>query len=393
MKMLLMALAVLFIMATVLPFLRSDAWWIRIFDFPRAQIAVAGILITAAYVVFWDTTRVVEDVVLGLLVICVGYQAVMMFPYTRFAPKQVVAADASPAAAGGSGADTGHTAAEAGNDADAGHAAEAPNDAATRHAPAGSAARLSLLIANVLMTNREADAFLELVEEYDPDVVLTVETDDWWADRLSVLDDEYRYVVKEPLPNTYGMILQSRLELIDPQVRHILDDSIPSIHAGVRLPNGVDIMLHCLHPRPPYPKEDTDTEERDAELLIVGREVKEHGQRAIVAGDMNDVAWSRTTSLFQKVSGLLDPRVGRGMYNSFNAKNVLLRWPLDHIFHSEHFKLVDLQRLPAWGSDHFPIYAHLEYSPTAEAEQEPPHADAEDEEEATEKIEKANEPE
>ena len=351
-----MTLAVLFILATVLPFIRSDVWWIRIFDFPRAQIAMAGILITIAYIYFWDTTRIAEDVVLGVLLICVGYQAVMMFPYTRLAPKQVVAADAGAA----------------------------PDD---------STARVSLLIANVLMTNHESDAFLELVEEYDPDIVLTVETDDWWAERLSVLDKKYPFFVKEPLPNTYGMILQSRLELIDPQVRQILDDSIPSIHAGVRLSNGVDVMLHCLHPRPPFPSEDTDTEERDAELLIVGREVKEHGERAIVIGDMNDVAWSRTTSLFQKVSGLLDPRVGRGMYNSFSAKNFLLRWPLDHIFHSEHFKLVDLQRLPAWGSDHFPIYAHLEYSPTAEAAQEPPHPDAEDQEEATEKIEKANEPE
>ena len=354
MKTFLMGLAVLFILATVLPFLRSDAWWVRIFDFPRAQIAVAGILVTVVYVYFWDTKSIAEDVVLGILLVCVGYQAVMMFPYTPLAPKEVVAAESGTAAV-------------------------------------DSTARISLLIANVLMTNREADAFLELVEEYDPDIVLTVETDDWWADRLAVLDDEYPYVVKEPLPNTYGMILQSRLELIDPQVRQILDDSIPSIHAGVRLPNGEEIMLHCLHPRPPYPKEDTDTEERDAELLIVGREVEENEERAIVAGDMNDVAWSRTTSLFQKVSGLLDPRVGRGMYNSFNAKNVLLRWPLDHIFHTEHFKLVDLQRLPAWGSDHFPIFAHLEYSPAAEAEQEPPHSDAEDEEEATEKIEKANE--
>lgn len=355
MKTFLIGLAIVFILATVLPLVRSDEWWIRIFDFPRAQIAIAGVLITAVYVYFWDTKNLIEDLVLGVLVLCVGYQAVKMFPYTVFAPKEVESAVS--------------------------HADSPAND---------STARFSILIANVLMDNRASGRFLELVESYDPDIILTVETDDWWAEQLSVLDAEYPYGLKEPLPNTYGMILHSRLELIDPVVRHIIDDSIPSIHASVRLENGVDVMLHCLHPRPPHPREDTDTEERDAELLIVGREVKQNAERAIVLGDMNDVAWSRTTSLFQKVSGLLDPRVGRGMYNSFNAKNALLRWPLDHIFHSEHFKLVDLQRLPAWGSDHFPIYVHLEYSSSAEFDQETPESDEDEEETATEMIEKAN---
>jgi hypothetical protein len=91
----------------------------------------------------------------------------------------------------------------------------------------------------------------------------------------------------------------------------------------------------------------------------------------VVAGDLNDVAWSRSSELFLRLSGLLDPRVGRGLYNSYNAKNPLFRYPLDHVFHSSHFRLVSLERLPYVGSDHFPMLVELSYEPEAVRRQQP----------------------
>ena len=132
-----------------------------------------------------------------------------------------------------------------------------------------------------------------------------------------------------------------------------------------------------------------DSTERDAELLVVARAVAESDEPALVAGDLNDVAWSHTTKLFQKISGVLDPRIGRGMYNTFSAKNPLFRWPLDHVFHSSHFRLVKLERLPFFGSDHFSVYITLSYEPEAKAQQLEPAADKEEREEAAEKIGKA----
>src|SRR5690606_36589012 len=124
---------------------------------------------------------------------------------------------------------------------------------------------------------------------HDPDLILTVETDGWWAERLRMLDDAYPHTVKVPLDNTYGMLLHSRLELIEPEVAYLVQDDIPSIHTQVRLPGGETFRLHGVHPRPPYPAEDDDTTDRDAELLVVGRAVKAHGGPAVVAGDLNDV--------------------------------------------------------------------------------------------------------
>ena len=110
----------------------------------------------------------------------------------------------------------------------------------------------------------------------------------------------------------------------------------------------------------------------------------------VVAGDLNDVAWSDTTLLFQKISGMLDPRIGRGFYNSFHAQNPFLRFPLDHVFVTESFRLIELKRMPGIGSDHFPIFVKLSYEPEKKSEQVPekPRADAGDVKEAREKISK-----
>ncbi len=41
----------------------------------------------------------------------------------------------------------------------------------------------------------------------------------------------------------------------------------------------------------------------------------------------------------------------------------VLRRPLDHLFHSAEFRLCRMQRLPAFGSDHFPILVELALQP------------------------------
>ncbi len=219
-----------------------------------------------------------------------------------------------------------------------------------------------------------------------PDLVLTLEPDGWWERELRVLEDDYPHTLKAPLDNRYGMLLHSRLELVEPEIKYLISDEFPSMHMRVRLASGDEVWLHCLHPEPPSPTEADESTRRDAELLIVGDEVKDRDEPTVVAGDLNDVAWSYTTTLFQKISGLLDPRKGRGMFNTFHAEHPLLRWPLDHVFHSDHFTLGEMARLPAFGSDHFPVYARLVLEAGAEARQDEVEADAADVARAEEKV-------
>lgn len=352
MKALILILASLLAIASFVPLLRLDDWFIRVFDFPRLQILVCGLLVLGAFFVYWEVRSVSGAVILGVLVLGLALQAYRIWPYTVLSPKEV--------------------------------------QSATEALPDSS---IALLVANVLMSNREAEKLLEMVRRHDPDVVLALEPDHWWAAQLDVLETTHPHTLKVPLDNRYGMLLYSRLELIDPEIKYLISEEFPSMHMQVRLPAGDLVWLHCLHPEPPSPTEAAESTRRDAELLIVGREVKGRQVPTIVAGDLNDVAWSHTTRLFQRISGLLDPRKGRGMFNTFHAKYPFLRWPLDHIFHSPHFMLGEMARLDGFGSDHFPVFGRLVLQPEAAAVQEPMEVDQDDREEAADAIDEVDQKE
>jgi endonuclease/exonuclease/phosphatase (EEP) superfamily protein YafD len=340
--------AVLIVVATILPHIPRDEWWIRDFDFPRVQIAAlgSGALVAFGLIAGFDTP--LEVTIFGALLAAVLYQLRRILPYTRIAPQEVLAA-------------------------------ENPD-------PKSS---LSLLVANVLMTNRESGKLLGIIAHRDPDIVLLLEPDAQWQADMRSLERDYPFTVHRPLDNTYGMLLYSRLELVEPNIAFLIADDIPSMHARVRLHSGELVWLHCVHPEPPSPTEASESTDRDAELLVVGKTVKERGEPAIVCGDLNDVAWSVTTSLFQKVSELLDLRKGRGMFSTFHAKIPFMRWPLDHIFVSEHFRFQEMRRLEAFGSDHFPVFARVSLEPEGKHEQDKPEADAGDHERAREKVDRA----
>ena len=310
------------IVATAVPLVRKKDWWIRIFDFPRLQIlliAAATLVVFLLLVEDWSAWHATFAI---LLLLSIAYQAYMMFPYTLLARPQVPRA---------SGRDPNRT--------------------------------IALLFANVLMTNRDSDELLAIIREEEPDLVLAVEADGWWQRELDVLADTHPHVVRQPQNNTYGMLLYSRLELVKPKVEFLVQSDVPSIHTRVKLRNGELVELHCVHPRPPAPQEAKDAKPRDKELILVGRSLRGRDVPAIVLGDLNDVAWSRTNYEFQEISGLLDPRVGRGFYHTFHARYPVLRYPLDHCFHTKHFRLVSFKRLRKFGSDHFPVGIELSYEP------------------------------
>ncbi len=308
----LLALLSLLVLVTILPVFESDEWWVRIWDFPRLQIAALLHIALAGLAYFGQRGGRIYWIAILSGVAALGWQAWHVARYLPLWPVEV---------------------------------------ASTERCSPGR--QLRLLNANVLLTNRDYAALLALIRETDPDIVLLLEPGADWDRALRPLRRAYPHRVSQPLPNTYGIMLLSKLPLENPRIRYLLQPHVPSLKAGVRLPSGEIVDLYAVHPEPPVPGDDSG--ERDAELVLVGREVRASGRAAIVMGDLNDVAWSHTSRLFQRLSGTRDARVGRGLYPTYPAHLPLLAWPLDHLFVTPHFGLARLDRRGDIGSDHWPM--------------------------------------
>ena len=324
-----------------------DEWWIRGADFPRLQILVLGFIAFVLFLLVDHPWTAFNQLLFVGLIAALAYQLKMVLPYTFVWKKQVKQ---------------------------------------VKQDQLDPDRQISLIVSNVLTTNTKYHLLIEQIQTHQPDLVLTLETDQAWQDALAVIEPDYPYRVPVPLDNLYGMHLYSKLELSETEVKFILSDEIPSIHTKVLLRSGQPVQLYCLHPKPPSPTEAKDSTLRDAELLIVGDQIKDLDESCIVMGDLNDVAWSRTTRLFQRISGLLDPRVGRRYVNTFHADYPLLRWSLDHVFHSTDFALVHMERLKHVGSDHFPVYLVLQTGRVFEHHQEELEKTDQDDQEAQEAI-------
>ncbi len=242
---------------------------------------------------------------------------------------------------------------------------------------------VSILASNVKLSNRDYGRFVAMLEAENPDIVIAVEVDDAWIEGISRRRGDFVEHVEVPLDTGYGMLVWSRLPLRQVRVANLVTEGVPSIRAAVQLRSGAWFRLYAVHPEPPVAEH--DTKGRDSEIALAGIEARDDPLPAVVTGDLNDVAWSTTTRRFQRLSGLLDPRVGRGLYNTFNAFYPIFRWPLDHLFHDPKFRLVEMRRLPAIGSDHFPMLFCLALT-ASEGESELPEPPTEEEEEEVEEM-------
>jgi len=317
------ALALLITLLSVLP---TAVWWVQVLGFPRLQV-LAVLVLTLAGLLALGWPRHPRWLRLGVLAgaLALVVQASYLWPYLPFAPKAV--ANASPAQA---------------------------QDAASR---------VRVLVINVLISNRQDARLRQLVADTNPDVLLALEPDDWWARALRPLQSAYPYRIEMPRADAYGLILYSRLPLLHPYTQDLEQPGVPSVITGMRLADGRTFTFFGIHPTPPIPDNYPDgVGLRNVVLQKVARLLRQTPGPTIVAGDFNDVSWSKTTQQLVAQGPVHDASLGRGFYSTFDARIPLMRWPLDHFFVTPQFRVISLTRPADVGSDHFPLLAELALS-------------------------------
>ncbi len=296
-------------------------WYSKVLDFPRQQYLLMGVICLLLLIWFNKTWKPASILLILGLISSIGIHSVRILPY-------VIGEKTVP-------------------DANLETVAEENI--------------VSIMIANVLISNKKVDDFLKIVNKTAPDLLLVMEVNDWWMTELNALTKQYPYIMKYPADNAYGMTLYSKLPLENNEIKFLSKPDVPSFHALVTLPSGKSFRFHGVHPVAPVPSEKyPDNEgEKEVALIKVGKLVSEESVPSVVAGDFNDVSWSYSSRLFGKNGNLKNVRIGRGLYNSFDAHSYIMRWPLDHFFVSNDFSLLELERLPGFGSDHFPLFVKL----------------------------------
>src|SRR5688572_13419161 len=129
--------------ATALSLVRAKYWWVRVWDFPRVQLFTAALASLGLWLATGGFDFLPDQGVQGALGAVLLVQGAAIWRYTRLAPREVQRA---------------------------------------RHPEPARA--LSLVESNVLQTNRESDRLIGVVRAVDPDVMLFVETNGWWQERL-----------------------------------------------------------------------------------------------------------------------------------------------------------------------------------------------------------------
>ena len=230
---------------------------------------------------------------------------------------------------------------------------------ATEYASVVTNPSIKIMSANVLTSNRQYESFIDTVKQYDPDVLIVMEINQAWSDKISNgLDQKYPYKKGISKEHNFGIGILSKLPLT--QVDSIIaeDTGLISLDAQVETPSGRPLRVIGTHPFPPLSQH--CFESRSKQLVHIAG-LLDPLEDNVIAGDFNLTPWSPIFSDVLAAGDLKDSRIGFGPACTWNAfPSFIGGIQIDHVLTSQSIKILDHQVTEDFGSDHRAVVVEIQ---------------------------------
>ena len=216
--------------------------------------------------------------------------------------------------------------------------------------------RLRVAHLNAQSGSLTLDGLRSFLVEQRPDVMVILDPDTGWRDRVARAD--------LPLDVVYprrGQRGAARvLVLADVPVRDVGlagegllpgGDSLPGSSVAMTIDSlGEPIRLLALHTHSPTSPSHLST--RDRQLRAAARWVRAQDLPVVVVGDLNATLWSHRLRAFLSETGLVDSERGHGYDASWPTILGPFGIPIDHALHDPSLTVVRRALGPSLGSEH-----------------------------------------
>ena len=220
---------------------------------------------------------------------------------------------------------------------------------------------LKVITFNVLTTSQSHQEVAAFLTRENPDLICLQETSTEWIQSLSSLQGTYPYLEAYPNSNNSGLLLLSKLPILQSQVFLESDLGNPYMTATIDW-QGQKLTLINAHPYPPVSSKNA------THLKNTFRRIQSDTANSqyptVVVGDFNCTSYAPSFRFLG--DELRDSSRGRGYPVTWQRGHPLLGIPIDQLLHTNDLVCTQHQVGPKVGSDHSPIIATLQTTARSE---------------------------
>ncbi|WP_208991052.1 endonuclease/exonuclease/phosphatase family protein [Pseudovibrio sp. Tun.PSC04-5.I4] len=231
---------------------------------------------------------------------------------------------------------------------------------------------LKVMSLNILHMMFEKQALQEMIESQQPDLISFQETASASPRLKAFLSKNYEYSVLPPKNHDTDITLFSKYPLRNAEMIYVPDlkegSHIPKEFLSTKVEvDGQLLQLYAVHPASPRGPNRLEGRTKYFSYLTNHIKIQADKDPLVIIGDWNTPVWSNTfqrlleeLNLKTALTGIL-PQTTR--YFLHSSLKILFGSKVDHIATSQNATIENLIIGDDIGSDHFPVFATIRFSP------------------------------